>query len=594
MNEKLRKKAPYFIIFFISMVFRMVQIAGEYEMRLISDDIGMLSSPAYLAGYDWSDAVSTTNYYGAAYYMLFTPILKYIDNPCTVWFIIVFSNLTIQALTCVLSYHIAVRHLKFKAGLGTALAAILCSLVVDTYPAMSQEPVLFFLTWLIAYILVKMTDEHENRSRAKLCRYSVVLALACAYAYLVHSRTIVFIAALFPVLVLLACYNRDNIRCLFLFTITLFICMFLAKMIQNGVISLLWGAKETEMGNAKVSVDQDTIKTMLTPAGFRVMADMFVSNLFTAAGRTFGANIIAIVMGGMLVTGMKIKKCSIHIMLNAKVMLLFSLTCYLLGVAGVCVVWGKGVVPTYFTNKVSYGYKGFAYFRYSATFLGPGALVAVGECFHNTSLCTKMKLPVLVSEIFIVWYYFLFIIEKIKNSQFVNDAIVSYLDVEIMGFDVINYRITVLVLFASSFLFFIKMKGDSIMRKAVMALYILCSLLPYVGDGSGLLPKPQLKSSADGGYYLIKFLEETDVMPKAIYCPSGNLIRFYQYHLKEYPISLGYPKEGNQEIVFTDKAEKGAEISEDFMAVQLDGNEWVWTDDDELYEMINNYVNQVG
>lgn len=590
MKDKRKESMFYFITFAISLVLRMVRVSGRYEMRLYPDDIGMLGITAYLSGFNWSDTLAHTSYYGPAYYLIFTPVMKYVNDPCTIWLIIILANLTLQALTCMLSYHIAVRYLKFKAGLFITMIVILCSFVVDTYSSMSQEPALFFLTWLIALILLKMTK--EKIGGVKLYLYPTALALVCSYAYLVHSRAIVFAAALLIPLMLIAYYDRKKIRCLFCFVIMLIFGIAVARLIQNEIVLVLWGQKEAGLNNVNISVESGTIKTMLTPAGLRVMVDMFICNLFTAAVRVFGLNIIAIILGGMLVIGIKVKKYAICITMNEKVIFIFSLICYLLGVLGVCVVWGKGVVPVYFTDEVNYSYKGFAYFRYSATFLGPAALVVLGECYQNSALRIKMKFAVLISEVLIAWYYIVFIVEKLGNSQYLNDAFIRYLDWQADGFDLVNYKISVLLLFTFSFIFFGGKKKQCKTKIAIFVMCILCSVIPDIDLKNGLLPKPQLKSAADGGYYLVKFLEEADWVPDAVCCPDDRLIRYYQYHLKEQPIKFGYPERGKKDILFTKNGERDPQIPDGFMELQLDSNEWVWVDNSELYKLITDYVNQ--
>lgn len=590
MKNRVQGKGFYFVTFAFSVIVRMMQIAGEFQIRLYSDDIGMLASTAYLAGYDWSNVVGHTGYYGVVYYMLFAPVLKYISNPLTVWLVIIIANMILQSLACVLSYHIAIRYFKFQPNLLTSLIAVICSFVVATYPTMSQEPVLYFLTWLLVLVMLKMRVVSQSKVRSYL--YSVILALICAYAYLVHSRAIVFVVALFLTFLVLVYYDRSKGKYFLCFVVTVILTMLLASAMQKGIIAVLWKQKETELKNVNVDVSANTIKTMLTPTGIRVLFDMFVSNLFTAAGKTFGINILAIVMGCMLVVGTKIKKFAISITLDKNIIFVFSLVCYLMGVLGVCVMYGKGVVPVYFTEEVNTAYKGFAYFRYSATFLGPAVLVALGECLHNADLRVKMKLPVMISELFIIWYFFSFIIEKILNSRYANNVVVEYLNTEVSGFDIVNYKVTVMMIFIFIFLFFVEWRKVNI-KKVILLFCILCSLIPYVRNGFGFIPKPQLKNTADGGYSLIQYLEGMNVLPDTIYCPDEDRAYGYQYQLKEYPIIVEYPTGERNEIMFSSREKKTDNIPEGFKAVQLDGNEWVWTNDMALYEIIANYVRQI-
>lgn len=589
LKQEKKRYIYYFITFAISFVVRIIQVAGEYQMRLIPDEIGMLASPAYLAGYDWSNVVGYTSYYGVAYYMWFAPVLKFISNPRDVYFVIIMVNLVLQSLTCVLSYHIAVCYFKFSSSLLTSLIAVVCSFVVATSSEMSQEPMLYFLTWLLVLVLLKMVAAAKSKISPYL--YSVILALICAYAYLVHSRAIVFVVALFVAFLVSVYHDRKQIKSFLCFIVSVIVTIFLAGVIQKEIIAFLWKTADGKLNNVNIEVDSNAIVTMLTPQGIRVMLDMFVSNLLTAAGRTFGINILAIVMGCMLVAGTKIKKIAVSIELNKKIIFVFSLACYLIGVLGICVVWGKNVVPVYFLGEVNYSYKGFTYFRYAATFLGPAALAALGECLYNADLRVKMKLPVIISELFVVWYFFFFIIEKIRNSEFVNRAVVDYFKEEKDGFDILNYRVTVLLFVIFTFLFFVEWRKDNV-KRVILMLCILCGLLPYARKGSGFIPRPQLNELGNGGYNLIRYLEGVNAMPDAIYCSSDVRAYRYQFHLKEYSIVVGYPSGGKHEIMFSPSEKRDENIPEYFEVLQLDNNEWVWTDDKNLYEIISGYVNQ--
>ena len=168
----------------------------------------------------------------------------------------------------------------------------------------------------------------------------------------------------------------------------------------------------------------------------------------------------------------------------------------------------------------------------------------------------------------------------------------EYLNTEVSGFDIVNYKVTVMMIFIFIFLFFVEWRKVNI-KKVILLFCILCSLIPYVRNGFGFIPKPQLKNTADGGYSLIQYLEGMNVLPDTIYCPDEDRAYGYQYQLKEYPIIVEYPTGERNEIMFSSREKKTDNIPEGFKAVQLDGNEWVWTNDMALYEIIANYVRQI-
>ena len=121
MLNKLKEKQFYFFTFFITFITRMLKIGGSYPIRVALDDIGMLSGAAYFAGYDWSEVVSTTKYYGIGWYSLFAPVLRFVDSPTAIWLILIVANIAAVAIASAFSHYIGIKYLEMPNTFKTTL-----------------------------------------------------------------------------------------------------------------------------------------------------------------------------------------------------------------------------------------------------------------------------------------------------------------------------------------------------------------------------------------------------------------------------------------------------------------------------------------
>lgn len=590
MKEKLKEKRWYICTFVITFFARMLRIRGTYAMRVATDDIGMLSGAAYLAGYDWSSVVSTTKYYGQGWYFLFAPVLRIIENPATIWAIIVIANIGIVALACVFIQYIGIKYLGLADNFITCLISIYASMAVVPSNTLSQEPILFCLTIVISYLLLKCVQEENSLFRSSI--FMILAVVFCTYAYLIHTRAVVFFVAIPIALIASALKRRKKYISLSLYAVVALIFYFMANVLKKNIIHCIWGMGNTIM-NAELPISISTFQDIFSLKGIRVIFDCFVSNFFTACMRLYGIPCMIVLL--VIMTFIHIfKKSGIknNIVGNRRVLLVFSFACFFIGMAGAAVMWGRGAISTYWTDQVNVYYKGFGYFRYYGTFAGPALFVALGERFENEKYSKKFSLSTLGICGGVVLYYLLIILRRISQSEYANRTVLSYTAYKDEGLDILNYVLSIGI--ALIVLAVILCAGRYSKYGLVLAI-IINAVIPFSTIEGGIISKPIMGTIGDAGYNLIRDMEQEGIEIPDLYCADERWACFYQFFLKEKRIIVGCPTEEGRAMIFHSnnlrEDERLEGLSEGYKCIILDDNECVWISDKELYDYILNKEN---
>ena len=557
-------------------------------MRVALDDIGMLSGAAYFAGYDWSEVVSTTKYYGVGWYALFAPVLRFVDSPTTIWLILIIANLIIVAVAAVFSQYIGIKYLEMPDNMITSLIAVVSTLTVIPGTSMSQEGALYFLTWIIAYLLIKSMQEKESeRTR---CLFIFFTVLFCIYAYLIHTRAVVFLLAIPIALIMVQLVQKKINKKWFLYYAVFAIIIYLfGDYLKVQIIDIIWG-NNTSIMNAELPISS-SLSQIFSLRGIRVVIDCVIGNLFTSSMKLYGIPCIVIAL--MLVYFFNIfEKGEVNFSANSGILLFFSGICFLIGVAGVAIIWGQGTIINYWTNEVNLSYKGFSYFRYYATFFGPAVFAALAVCYREDGTRTQIRSWALGLQGFIIIYWLVIVLEKISKSEYTKNSFNEFFKGSYFKGDALNcvFSIEVTLLIFCVLLFSKKYGKLGIIGAIIFYAVILSS-------GSSereIFTKPQLNVNADGGYYLIRQMEDDGIVFGDIYSTNTRRSYFLQYYLKEKPIRLGVPDKSAQDLVFSpfylrDEDELYG-LPDDYKCIKVDGNEYVWTSDPELYDYILDVV----
>lgn len=343
--------------------------------------------------------------------------------------------------------------------------------------------------------------------------------------------------------------------------------------------------------NAELPISTSTFQNVFSLKGIKVVFDCFMSNFFTACMRLYGIPCIVILfIIVLLIRLFKKNEMNYKVSENGKTLLVFSVTCFFIGLAGVAVMWGKGAVSTYWTDEVNVYYKGFCYFRYYATFAGPALFVALEERFYNEKYNRRLGCFMLGVYGGVVFYYLLVILRRISQSEYVNRVVLQYVTYTDEGVDVLNHILSISI--ALLILTVILCAGKYSKYGLILAI-VINGTMPSTNEG-GLISKPIMGTIGDAGYHLVRNMEKDGIEIDDIYCANERWACFLQFFLKEKRILVGCPTEEDRILVFhsnnirEDESLEG--LPESYECIILDDNECVWVSDKDLYDYILNTV----
>jgi hypothetical protein len=132
---------------------------------VLDDEFGYWGIAAYLAGFDWSDAVSKIPYYSYGYSLLLVPLFWIFENPIHMYKAAIFLNGLMISASFLLCYDIA-RKLSREANPYILMAIAFLISMYPTYIAYSNiawsECLLIFVCWLLTWCFVDLDKQSNN------------------------------------------------------------------------------------------------------------------------------------------------------------------------------------------------------------------------------------------------------------------------------------------------------------------------------------------------------------------------------------------------------------------------------------------------
>lgn len=193
-----------------------------------ADELGYLSTPAQLAGWQWEEAFQNYPFYGIGVGLLWFPLFFLFKD-----FVVIYKGIILlNALFLIASYWVSFACFKriFKE-FDERILAIIC-LVISFYPSnifyaqdALSETLLYLLFWLSFFAVINIIESE------KLIWY-IFLTLIQGYMLIVHMRSIVILIAMSIFLFLMNIKNKKNWGKIILFLIGAILGFLLMRYIQ--------------------------------------------------------------------------------------------------------------------------------------------------------------------------------------------------------------------------------------------------------------------------------------------------------------------------------------------------------------------------
>jgi hypothetical protein len=454
------------------------------------DELASMSSAAYLAGYDWSQILSSQNsYYGYGSAWFLAPVFMFVKNPITVYYIMRLVGGVIASIPTLLAYKILTKHFHVTNIPFVFVGSIVCSLfALNTSHSFTNEPMLFLFTWLVFYtIILLQTANSEKQKRG----YSILAAIVLAYTLTLHTRAILFYILFAIVVVLFAVYTKkiliDPLDFIFASVMGIGLISNFTNQVQKNIFGQN-GVLHNSISDLS-SQAYSAIPSIVNHYGIRNSAkgflDLFASNSLGII--VFSAGLLIVACWQFLfqwhdITVKRIKEKSTNFSQNIFFPVAYCMFGLVLSIAAHCVLNIYHGAYLNAEGNIPGDGRFFFYLRYYIYFSAPALLFLMVTIFQNWQQ-KQLKRVFIYSLITIIFFFVYFICRFVyfstQHSVKAFDVATLFssltFNVSVESFRFTHYIIAIFIVIVIFISIFLLIKH----RRPVIALLIVGALMFY-------------------------------------------------------------------------------------------------------------------
>ena len=326
-NDNLVKHHEGSLLYLFSLILQIV-IIPFFSTSVLTDGINPLALGFKLRGDNWTDYLRADGYYYKYGQLLFQlPFIVLIKSNVVLYRVLLFVNAVLVSFIPVCAFQILTKHLRCadrKISWGIALLTGVIPAVTLNSKYTWAEPLLMLLPWLIMLLLFNAMDKESHARNRRL--YGLLLGFLQTYAYMVHNRGLVILAAsLLSVLFLRFVWKKKCISLPFYFSATIVMCV-LDRLIAAGLKQYLYGTGADLVGTGTGIINRDFIRNLFSAAGIKALGEELVGWLFANMSSTLGLSALGIMVSLFVI--FHIEKLN-RITQKEFLLVLFSFLCFL-------------------------------------------------------------------------------------------------------------------------------------------------------------------------------------------------------------------------------------------------------------------------
>lgn len=211
-------------------------IANIGIFTVLDDEFGYWGNAAYLAGLDWSDAVSEIPYYSYGYSLLLVPLFWIFDNPVYMYKAAIVLNGILLSISFLLCYDIAKKLIKGTNSYIFMGIAFLISMYPSyiVYSSIAWcECLLILSCWLLTWCFVGLSEESSSYK-------FILIGFLSIYAYVIHQRTLGILIASIFVISIMKIFNKIHLKQFLMVVIPIIILLIIHIYLKDDIQSHLW------------------------------------------------------------------------------------------------------------------------------------------------------------------------------------------------------------------------------------------------------------------------------------------------------------------------------------------------------------------
>lgn len=610
MNQIKRMELGCLIALIISIVPRIIMTLRAVPFRTISDETATIAGSAYLAGLDWSAVVSHAGYYGSGFTILLFPIFKMTDNPFIIYRVILVAACIFQGFIAWISYYLLKHYFKVKEKWFLCLSSIACSyMVVTRTSVVFNEHMLIFNAWLIALLLCKLNEFHNDKKKKAI--FTVLLFVVLSYSLLLHTRAITLWFSLALVIGIVYLIEKRMLLSLPILVGCGGLGFLLSTIYIKRVQSRIWLAGESgNLRNATVHLGGGYDFTLIET--WKAWLGIIFGQTNTIIFITGGLALIFLIRAfSITIDYFKTKKVDYRVRKEVLkqnemqmesslrsytvILFLYFLFCIAATIFAQSFIWLQGATEAVQDGVGTglYGVKAFTYIRYFGPYTGPIFMTGIAALYHKKIRKREILLTVL-SGIIMQITWFVFDYPYIYNNSKANEPFVPLSLFQHGGETTwstyLPASILLLILIGIFMISYFQNKKYMVISLILVFLFFQNG---YATKYDISIAKKNLKR-ADAGYELVQKEEGKIDLPNVLYVKDSTnktdhqIFYLYQFLLNRYQIIPELPKtEIETAIVFSNSSKETGLLDCGYEMAKLDKNEYLYAKGDLLIKLKN-------
>lgn len=214
------------------------------------DEYGYLVNAAYLSGREWG--YFTNLYYGFGYSLWLVPVFMLAKTGMQV----IKGAVLINTMFIVFSFWVQIILVSKLFKNWNKNVIVLLSFVVNFYPYLvandmkvTQECLLTFMIWLCGLLIYQALSTEK-------WYYFVLSGVTLAYTFFVHTRSFVYLAAFFLLIVVMALQKKIKWKNLALFLVAVAVFFVLGYAVKNHIVDVVYSNELFQYGSSGNEAEQ--------------------------------------------------------------------------------------------------------------------------------------------------------------------------------------------------------------------------------------------------------------------------------------------------------------------------------------------------
>lgn len=199
-NRRVQLALAVVLIVFINLY----DLTSQYAITIINDEFGYVGIAAQMAGYDFTDTLSTSYYYSYGLSLILALLFKIGLTGAAFFRAVIVLNVLFLVGSFLLTYYFAKELFGTKWDVLIALVVNLYSSNILQSKLSWTETLLYFLTWVLLFYVYRLNRKYE-------LKYLAGAMVVAVYMYMVHQRALAaMIAAVFMMFYIWATKHKSR------------------------------------------------------------------------------------------------------------------------------------------------------------------------------------------------------------------------------------------------------------------------------------------------------------------------------------------------------------------------------------------------